>query len=135
MKFNAVVALFASASALTINKFNYGETALCLYEMNDSGICAPRGTNPETCRTPANIPNNSDCSAFIDETAPKAVKANAASHAQKGKKDDEGTEAAEKKECEYKANDDKTACVLKANMDGCKAPAVVPSKLPDCDDQ
>ena len=133
MKFNVVVALFASASALTINKF--GDTAFCLYEMNDAGNCAPRGTNPETCRTPANIPNNADCSAFIDETTPKAVKANAATHAQKSHKDDEGTEPADHKECEYKANDDKTACVLKPNMEGCKAPAVAPSNVPACDDQ
>merc|ERR1719198_2142529 len=134
MKFTVVAALFASPSALTINKF--GDTALCLYEKNDHGDCAPRGTNPETCRHPANVPNNSDCSAFIDESAPaKPAQAKPVAHAQKSKKDDEGTEAAEAKECEYKANDDKTACVLKAGMDGCKAPAVVPSNLPGCDDQ
>merc|ERR1711965_163849 len=134
MKFTVIAALFASASALTINQFNYGETAFCKYELSEHGACAPMGTNPESCRVPKDTPNNADCSAFVSDT-PAPAPAKPAAHAQKKNKDDEGTEPAEKKECEYKANDDKTACVLKANMDGCKAPAVVPSNLPDCNDQ
>ena len=130
MKFSVIVALVATSSALTVNKFNFGETAFCKYELNDKGSCAPQGTNPETCRTPENIPNNADCSAFVDETKAAPVAVKPAAHAQK--KDDEGTESAEKPECLYKQNDDKTACELKANQDGCKAPAVVPSNLPDC---
>ena len=57
MKFSVIVALVATSSALTVNKFNFGETAFCKYELNDKGSCAPQGTNPETCRTPENIPN------------------------------------------------------------------------------
>merc|ERR1719331_1775447 len=129
MKFTVIAALFASASALTINKF--GDTAFCKYELNEKGSCSPMGTNPESCRQPADIPNNADCSAFVSDT-PAPTQAKPVAHSQQKKKDDEGTEPADKKECEYKANDDKTACVLKANMDGCKAPAVVPSKLPEC---
>tara|TARA_B110001450_G_C17310607_1_gene355308 strand:+ start:87 stop:479 length:393 start_codon:yes stop_codon:yes gene_type:complete len=130
MKFTAIVALFASASALTVGKFGETQT-LCQFELNDKGSCSPMGTNPETCKQPAEAPNNADCSAFVDISAPVQPVA----HAQLKKKDDEGTEKEEKKECEYKANDDGNACVLKANMDGCKAPAVVPSKLPECNDQ
>ena len=132
MKFTAIVALFASASALTVGKF--GDTALCQYELNEKGSCSPMGTNPESCRAPSEAPNNADCSAFVDTTAPVAP-AKPVAVAQLKKKDDEGTESTEQKECEYKQNEDKNGCVLKANMDNCKAPAVVPSKLPECTDQ
>ena len=96
MKFTVIAALFASASALTINQFNYGETAFCKYELNEHGACAPMGTNPESCRVPKDIPNNADCSAFVSDTpAPAKAPAKPAAHAQKKKKDDEGTEPAD----------------------------------------
>ena len=132
MKFNVVVALFASASALNVGKFNYGNTAFCKYELNEKGSCAPMGTNPESCRVPENIPNNADCSAFVEEKP--AAPAKPVAHAQQKKRDenDPGEERPEKEECHYKANDDKTACELKSGQDGCKPPAVVPSNVPDC---
>merc|ERR1719171_2724278 len=132
MKFSVIVALVATSSALTVNKFNFGETAFCKYELNEKGSCAPQVTNPETCRVPENIPNNADCSAFVDETKAAPVAAKPAAHAQKKDENDPGEERAEKEDCKYKANDDKTACELKAGQDGCKPPVVVPSNVPDC---
>ena len=130
MKFSVIVALFASASALNVNKFNFGNTAFCKYELNDKGSCAPMGSNPESCRVPENIPNNGDCSAFVDDTKPAPAKPTA--HAQKKDENDVGEEKAEKPECAYKPNDDKTACELKTGQDGCKPPAVIPSNVPEC---
>ena len=132
MKFIAIVALIASSQAITITKF--GDTAFCQYELNEHGSCAPMGTNPESCRVPNNIPNNSDCSAFIDESTPSKPVATAQKKKDDNKQVDEGPEKGDAKECEYKLNNDKTACELKPKMEGCKSPAVLPT-TPECKDQ